>query len=120
MASQIHLVSQTDRTPRPEVCVLCGSNFELPSAAVIVYDGRLPLGNLCQECLLEGPGKAALKVRERARKLHAYADEIRKSPVANQWATIIKSARERAEYWDSLAERIEKLPSWDLKDSLSD
>jgi hypothetical protein len=54
-----------------------------------------------------------------AKKLYDYADGIRKSPVANQWITIIQSARERAAYWDALAERIEKLSSWDLKDSLS-
>jgi hypothetical protein len=62
MSSRIYLASQTNRDPN-------GCNFELLSAAVVIYDGHLPLGNLCQECLLEGPGKAALKVRERAKKL---------------------------------------------------
>jgi hypothetical protein len=119
MSSRIYLASQINREPKPGICALCGCNFELLSAAVVLYDGHLPLGDLCQECLLDGPGKAALKVRERAKKLYAYADEIRKSRVANQWIAIIQSARERAAYWDALAERVERLSSWDLKDSLS-
>ena len=69
----------------------------------------VPLGYLCEKCLLGSSAGAALRVRARAEELRSLLARANLNFPAEQWANMRRSMQKRMEYWLSLANEIEKM-----------
>jgi hypothetical protein len=58
-------------------CPLWGSVFLIPGVAAVLHDGLVPLGYLCERCLVLGPEVAAMKVEKRATLLRGLIEKAR-------------------------------------------
>ena len=97
------------------VCPLCASVADLLGTVALLYDGRKPLGYLCQECLGTGPRTAAAKVRARAAQFHRLARQAQAILSVDQWPAILQAILQRAAHWDALADRLAAMEHWPPK-----
>ncbi len=96
---------------QPALCPLCSTaSPALPAA--LLYEGGRPLGYLCEQCFLAGPGAAAGNARERAAELRASVERVGGHLPGAAWADMVQSIRQRAEHWEELAGRLEGLATW--------
>jgi hypothetical protein len=49
---------------------------ELPGAAAVLYEGGETVGDICPECLKDGPEGAAARMREHVKNLRMLADDL--------------------------------------------
>jgi hypothetical protein len=98
-------------------CALCGSVLEWLSAGGLLWDGPAPLGYLCARCLMTGPRPAASRVWERARTLHDLVEHAQSDLPGDQWLIVSQAVQHQAARWESLAERLQRLGWWELKEA---
>ena len=97
---------------------MCGQPF-VPSPSVeMVYAGRLPIGLVCPECIAH-PSKAAEAAHARAREIRALARSSETALPRHMWVRLLQIAHSRADYWDDLAGRIERMSGWQLNEDLT-
>ena len=99
------------------LCPLCGTLFEPLDTVSLLDDGDLPMGYLCERCFMTGPGQAARAVRERSFDLYKFAEQARTDLPPGEWLTILQAIQKRVEHWNGLADRVEQLSWWELKES---
>jgi hypothetical protein len=96
-------------------CPLCGSGFPIPRVTAVLQDGSLPLGYLCERCLMVGPAVAATNVCERAKVLRGLIERARRSMTVIQWLCVTAAVRERIERHENLAARLRDLAWWPMR-----
>lgn len=57
-------------------CIVCGAMHELPGAAAVLYEGGEKLGDVCPNCLRDGPEGAAKRMQEHIKNLRLLADDL--------------------------------------------
>jgi hypothetical protein len=75
-------------------CPVCASVFLIPRVTAVLQDGTLPLGYVCERCLMLGPHVAATKAEERAHALRGLIDRARQSMSVIQWLCVMAVVRE--------------------------
>jgi hypothetical protein len=95
-------------------CALCGERFELAPAVAVLFVDDVPRGYVCRPCLAGGPVAAAVRVRERARRLREQAGQLVRMR-GQAWTNMAQATQERADNWDGLAERVEQLVTWPVQ-----
>jgi hypothetical protein len=90
------------------ICAICDKAFTPIQDAELLYAGAFPVGFLCPECFAN-PRQAAHCIRKRARMIRSLAKEARDTVSRPEWLTLLQLAHSRANYWEGLARRIEKL-----------
>jgi hypothetical protein len=94
---------------RESFCVVCGGWYQEESvAAALVRDGW-SIGEVCPRCLGEGAVQGARRLRLRARRLTARAQQLRQR---GGNAVLADVALDEAGWLDDLAERLPEV--WDL------
>ena len=96
-------------------CPLCGSVFRIPRVTAVLQDGPVPLGYLCELCLMLGPHVAATKVEERAQALRGLIDKARQTMSVIQWLCVTAAVRERIERYEALAAGLKEMPWWPMR-----
>ena len=94
------------------LCSICDRNFTPETVAELLYAGAFPVGFLCPECF-SSPRQAAVCARKRASTIRTLAKEARDTVSRPEWLTLLHLAHSRANYWESLAARIENLNNGD-------
>jgi hypothetical protein len=89
-------------------CALCAHSFEPLLVVGILHDGDQPIGYLCPYCFLD-PQDAAVRLRKRLE-----GERIRLQNLENESDQLpeCEGAQQRGDYWEDLAERIEKVFAW--------
>jgi hypothetical protein len=113
----LKLINWTNKAAGQAGCAFCGEPFELLCNAAVLCEGNVPRGYVCHDCLIAGPNKVAERIRARAKKLYNQGARARESLPGNQWVGIVQTCRERVDYWEALAEWIEKMPQWKLEET---
>ena len=116
VGDDLKLITWTNKAGGQAGCAFCGELFELLSNAAVLCEGEVPRGYVCYDCLIAGPSKVASRIRERAKQLHARVVEAGENLPGNQWVGIVQAVRDRADYWEGLADWIEKMPQWKLQE----
>jgi hypothetical protein len=114
VAEQLEIEIQHTETAEQGFCPLCGSVFIVPHVTAVLQDGPVPLGYLCDRCLMLGPRVSATKIDERATLLRGLIDRARQHMGGSQWLPITSAVRERIERYENLAARLRELPWWTL------
>jgi hypothetical protein len=96
-------------------CSLCGSLFRIPRVTTVLQDGPVPLGYLCELCLLLGPRVAATKVEERAEVLRGSIEKARQAMSVIQWPCVTAAVRKRIERYETLAAGLKEMPWWPMR-----
>jgi hypothetical protein len=96
------------------LCPICGETFRQLSTAVLLSGTGARLGYLCEKCLEGGPQGAAATVRARAGELRSILNKDGSTYSADDWARLQRSIWKRADAWDALAARLEKMSWQDL------
>ena len=91
------------------VCPLCGDIFLMYGNGALLSKAGIPLGYLCEKCLLSGPQGAAARVRARAEELRSLLARAHVNFPEELWGNMRRSMHKRMERWYSLAEGIEKM-----------
>jgi hypothetical protein len=115
--AQLELEIRQSEVPKQGFCPLCGSVFEVPPVTAVLQDGPLPLGYLCDRCLMLGPRVSAENLDERATGLRDLIDQARYYLRDSQWLLTLlatTAVHERIERHEHLAARLRELPWWTL------
>jgi hypothetical protein len=96
-------------------CPLCGSVFLIPRVTAVLQEGSLPLGYLCERCLMLGPAVAATNVSGRAELLRGLIERARQNVPVVQWLCVTVAVRERIERYEHLAARLRELAWWPMR-----
>ena len=108
MSEQLRLERLVSQLRDRVICAICDKAFMPVQDAELLYAGAFPVGFLCPECFAD-PRRAADCIRKRARVIRSLAREARDTVSRPEWLTLLQLAHSRANYWDGLAGRIEKL-----------
>jgi hypothetical protein len=114
---ELKLTIWINKTTGQAGCAFCGELFELLRTTAVLCEGDLPRGYVCHDCLIIGPNKVADRIRDRAKKLYDQGVRAGENLPGSQWVGIVQACRERADYWQALAEWIDKMPQWKLQDT---
>jgi hypothetical protein len=109
MPDQLKLEILKSHSAGQMVCPICGETFQLLSTAALLSAKTVPLGYLCEKCLLSGPKGAAARVRARADELRTLLAKADKNLPANEWASMHKSIWERVDNWELLAAQLKRM-----------
>jgi hypothetical protein len=112
MLEQLRLERLVASRREKVLCALCDRDFMPHTNAELLYAGAFPVGFLCPECF-SSPVQAANCARRRARAIRTLAREARDTVSRPEWLTLLHLAHSRANYWEGLAARIEKLKNSD-------
>jgi len=112
MLAQLRLERLVAARRERVLCAICDQPFMPQQRAELLYAGPFPVGFLCPECLA-GTRQAAECARKRARMIRALVKEARDTASRPEWLTLLHLAHSRANYWEGLAARIEKLGNRD-------
>jgi len=112
MLAQLRLERLVAARRERVLCAICDQPFMPQQRAELLYAGPFPVGFLCPECLA-GTRQAADCARKRARMIRALVKEARDTASRPEWLTLLHLAHSRANYWEGLAARIEKLGNRD-------
>lgn len=114
MPHGIKLIARTTVSSGPTHCALCGESFELLRAVATLSVDDTPRGYVCQGCLIDSPGRAAVKIRARAEQLYDCARKLLAAFPDGAGAALILNTRERADSGKTLGERVGKLTAWEV------
>jgi hypothetical protein len=112
LAEKLRLDCLPSSHPQEAVCFLCDDYFKPAGTIAVLYDGDMPMGYLCRDCATT-PHKAALKVRRRIKRIQSLLGYKVDDDSAERSMKRLQLILRRAAYWKALANRLEKLASWD-------
>src|SRR5438105_4163204 len=97
------------------VCALCARRFAPSPTVEMVYAGGVPVGLVCSECIAH-PEQAAAAARRRAQHIRTIARNSENLVSRQVWIRLLQIAHARADYWEDLASRIERMSPWEQKE----
>jgi hypothetical protein len=98
---------------------LCGKGFGvqgLSRASGILFDDDLPLGYVCEGCLIAGPALAAVLSLDRATDLNDFVENATSALPGERWYRLMQTIKTRADYWEKLAARFQDFDQWPIRE----